>query len=76
MVDFSRTNLIKKFDINQDEKKDYAPVICDYLLNEFGLALVPSSDFGHSNAARMSLVLEETSFKEAVVKLILAINSN
>lgn len=75
MVDFSRTKIMEKFKTSENNVEDYSSDICNFLLNEYGLALVPSTDFGHPNSARLSLVLEEGPFTEAMFKLTSALNS-
>jgi aspartate aminotransferase len=67
-VDFSRTPMFEEK--YGDTSVDHSQEICEFLLDEFGIALVPSTDFGIKNAARLSLVLSEAPFMEAVDKLI------
>lgn len=67
VVDFSRTPVIEKYG---DPSEDHSQKICEDLLDQYGIALVPITDFGAKNAARLSLVLSETPFEEAIDKLI------
>jgi aspartate aminotransferase len=67
LVDFSTTPLFQRFAQEGDEgEADYATDICSELLEKHGVALVPTSDFGTPNCARISLVLEERPFSEAI----------
>jgi aspartate aminotransferase len=69
LVDFSRTPLMNKFKQNEEDPGDYATEICDLLLEKDGLVMVPGTDFGVKNAARISLVMESGPFEEAMSKL-------
>ena len=51
---------------NNAGEVDYSNQICSELLDNYGLALVPGSDFGMSNTARFSLVLPEKEFTAAM----------
>lgn len=51
---------------NRDSSKDHSEEICEKILDEAGVALVPGNYFGISNSARLSLTLEEGSFKDAI----------
>lgn len=66
MIDFSRTPMSKRF----EDSKDYSYLIADELLEKEGIILVPGTDFGIPNTARISLVIEEVPFREAVTKII------
>jgi len=50
-------------------EQDYSQKICEELLKEYGIALVPSDDFGIRNSARLSLTLSEGPFTEAIEQL-------
>jgi aspartate aminotransferase len=66
MIDFSRTPMFKRF----EDAKDYSSLIADELLEKEGIIIVPGSDFGIPNSARISLVIEEVPFREAIIKII------
>jgi aspartate aminotransferase len=66
-VDFSHTPMFEKF---ENPHIDHSQVICEEILERFGIALVPCTDFGIKNAARLSIVLSDRPFEEAVDKLI------
>jgi len=66
MIDFSRSQVFEKF----DQEVDQSYQIAEELLQKFGILVVPGSDFGIPNTARISLVLEEIPFQEAVTKLV------
>lgn len=70
MIDFSHSPLMDNYRKGPTDTTDYAVEICDDLLNNWGVALVPSTDFGTPNAARLSLVLEQAPFSEAVSLII------
>lgn len=65
MVDFSRTPMFERY----DQDKDHSNEIADKLLEE-GVLVVPGKDFGMPNSFRISLVLEEIPFQEAMIKLL------
>jgi aspartate aminotransferase len=71
MIDFSRTPMFKRFDPEQDHS--YA--ISDELLNNEGITVVPGSDFGIPNTARIALVIEEVPFQEAISKIVRYLNT-
>jgi aspartate aminotransferase len=68
MLDFTRMPFFERYKTENEE--DRAEEICRDILETISVALVPGSDFGYSNSARMSLVLEETPFEEAVTRLV------
>lgn len=70
MIDFSRTPMFNRF--NGDE--DHSYVIADELLNNEGITVVPGVDFGIPNTARISLVIEEVPFQEAITKIVRYLN--
>ena len=70
MIDFSRTPMFRRFEADQDHS--YA--IADELLNEEGITVVPGTDFGIPNTARISLVIEEVPFQEAIVRIVKYLN--
>jgi aspartate aminotransferase len=70
MIDFSRTPMFEKL----DHDKDHSYAIADELLNEEGITVVPGSDFGLVNTARIALVIEEIPFQEAVIKIVRYLN--
>ncbi len=70
MVDFSKAPIIEKFRKNKDDHKDYSMEICEELLENEGIALVPGKAFGLANTARLSLVLQKEPFSEAISKLV------
>lgn len=65
LLDFSQAPVMEKFKARSTQE-DYSFEICEELLDEYGLAMVPGVAFGCPNTARMSLVLEKEPFKEAV----------
>ena len=70
MIDFSRTPMFARFEID----KDHSYAIADELLNNEGITVVPGSDFGVPNSARIALVIEEVPFQEAISKIIKYLN--
>ena len=56
----------KRYQKEGDSQTDYSVKICEDLLDDYGLALVPGAAFGAPNTARMSLVLEKAPFVEAM----------
>lgn len=70
MIDFSRTPMFRRFEASEDHS--YA--IADELLNEEGITVVPGTDFGIPNSARIALVIEEVPFTEAIVRIVKYLN--
>lgn len=70
MMDFSSAPVIEHYRKDKDDHNDYAHQIAEDLLASEGVAIVPGTDFGIPNSARMSLVLESGPFTEAMGKLI------
>lgn len=70
MIDFSRTPMFGRFEAGIDHS--YA--IADELLNKEGITVVPGSDFGLPNTARIALVIEEVPFQEAISKIVRYLN--
>lgn len=71
MIDFSRTPMFKRFEADQD----HSYLIADELVNNEGITVVPGSDFGIPNTARISLVIEEVPFQEAIIKIVRYLNT-
>ncbi|MDB9786887.1 pyridoxal phosphate-dependent aminotransferase [Bacteriovoracaceae bacterium] len=65
LIDFSRTPIFERY----KSQGDCSSSICVDLLEEYGVAVVPGGDFGQPNSARMSLVIEEVLFREALERL-------
>lgn len=70
MIDFSRTPMFRRF----DSDGDHSYAITDELLEQEGITVVPGSDFGIPNTARISLVIEEVPFQEALTKIVRYLN--
>lgn len=70
MIDFSRTPMFQRF----ESDVDHAYAISDELLLNEGITVVPGSDFGIPNTARISLVIEEVPFQEAIIKIVKYLN--
>ena len=68
LIDFTRTPMFKRFEGQEDE--DHSDLISDELLSKEGVAVVPGHDFGMPNTARISLVIEEIPFQEALSKIV------
>ncbi len=64
--DFSKAPIMNKFKKSEDDTADYALEICEGLINEKGVVVVPGTDFGVPNSCRISLVLEKEIFSEAI----------
>lgn len=65
LLDFSQTPVFQKYKKEENDTTDYSFKICEDLLSDFGVAMVPGEAFGMPNTARMSLVLDRAAFKEA-----------
>jgi aspartate aminotransferase len=71
MLDFSRTPMISRF---EGDNEDHSYAIADELLQKEGITVVPGSDFGLANSARIALVIEEIPFQEAISKIVRYLN--
>ncbi len=74
MIDFSQTLVFERYAKNRTDKTDYSVLICEDILIELGVVIVPGSDFGMTNSARLSLVLHKEAFLEAMDKLVNFLN--
>lgn len=70
MIDFSRTPMFTRF----EGDGDHSHAIADELLYNEGVSVVPGSDFGIPNSARIALVIEEVPFQEAITKIVRYLN--
>lgn len=68
MLDFSRSPMFSRY-IEEHGEGDHSAAICQEILERHGVVLVPGSDFGLTNSARMSLTMEEVPFQEALERL-------
>ncbi len=66
LIDFGQTPAIDHYRSDKDDSADYSHQICDALLEDYGVAVVPGEAFGAPNTARLSLVLEPDAFREAI----------
>ena len=74
MIDFTQTPIFKKYAINRSASEgngivDYSVQVCEDILKDTGVVIVPGTDFGLPNSARLSLVLHKEAFSEAMSKL-------
>jgi aspartate aminotransferase len=76
MIDFTQTPVFKRFQKNKNDTTDYAMNICEEMLNTLGVVIVPGTDFGLPNSARISLVLHKEVFSEAILKIVHFLNDN
>jgi aspartate aminotransferase len=70
MIDFSRTPMFARLEPDRDHSFE----IADELLENEGITVVPGSDFGLPNSARIALVIEEVPFQEAISKIVRYLN--
>lgn len=75
MIDFSQTPVFERYSKNRKDKTDYSVQICEDMLNEMGVVIVPGTDFGMPNSARISLVLHKEAFSEAMDKIVQFLNA-
>jgi aspartate aminotransferase len=66
IFDLSKTRLANKIPAGEDQ----AAFLCEEILHQVKVAMVPTSDFGFPNGARISLVAETDIFAEAITKLV------
>lgn len=76
MIDFTQTPVFKKYQKDKSDKTDYAMKICEDMLNTLGVVIVPGTDFGLSNSARISLVLHKEVFSDAIGKIVRFLNNH
>ncbi|MFG1484976.1 pyridoxal phosphate-dependent aminotransferase [Halobacteriovorax sp. RZ-2] len=69
LFDFSSAPIINKFKKSDTDQADYSVEICEQVLEQKGVAMVPSGDFGLPNCARISLVLPKEDFRDAIVSV-------
>jgi len=69
LLDLKNLPVMENFSHGEDQG-DYATEICQKVLAEEGVALVPGSDFGAPNTARLSLVADNDVFSMAIDSLI------
>lgn len=72
-IDFSQFPIMEEYG---DTNQDHSVSICEKLLHEEGVALVPGGPFGVPNSARISLVSDKPVFKEAINKLLTHLTKN
>lgn len=70
MIDFSRTPMFGRFSSDKDSSHE----IAEELLQKEGIIVVPGSDFGIPNSARIALVIEEVPFQESISKIVRYLN--
>lgn len=75
MIDFSQTPAFERYSKDRKDQTDYSVQICEDILNELGVVIVPGTDFGMTNSARISLVLHKEAFSEAMDKIVHFLNS-
>jgi aspartate aminotransferase len=74
MIDFSQTPAFARYAKDRLDQTDYSVLICEDILNQLGVVIVPGTDFGMTNSARISLVLYKEAFSEAMDKLVRFLN--
>lgn len=70
MIDLSQTAVYEKYRKDKNDQTDYSMQICEDILKQTGVVIVPGTDFGLTNSARISLVLPKEAFTEAIEKLV------
>lgn len=79
MVDFSLAPVFKKYHTKTNvpvTNEDYSNQICQDLLEKYGVAIVPGTDFGLPNSGRLSLVMENNIFTKAIELLATFLNDS
>jgi aspartate aminotransferase len=76
MIDFTQTPVFKRFQKNKNDTPEYAMNMWAEMLNTGGVVIVPGTDFGLPNSARISLVLHKEVFSEAILKIVHFLNDN
>lgn len=68
LIDFQKTPLFSNYR-KKESDEDYSVKICEDLLENRGVAIVPGADFGVPNTGRISLVIEEAYFRESIQRI-------
>jgi len=68
MIDFSQAPVFQRF--KKDPHGDCSYEMCEEILNKYAVVIVPGSDFGLKNSARISLVLQKEAMQEAMEKIV------
>lgn len=72
LLNFERMPFFEAYEkrMSEEGKKDFSQEICEDILDQTGVALVPGAAFGFPNSARMSMTIEIAPFTEAMNRLI------
>ena len=73
LLDFSRAPMFERY---SQTEGDHSVEITEEILQKEGIVLVPGTDFGIPNSARLSLTIEEVPFTEAITKLVKYLNTS
>jgi aspartate aminotransferase len=76
MLDFSHSPMFAAYTKGSNDQSDYSAQICEDLLSELGVALVPGGPFGQPNTGRISLVLDKGPFAEGLEILFARMNKS
>lgn len=66
-IDLTQTPCFARY--KKEGVEDYSTIICEDILKDTSVAIIPALDFGIPNTARISIVLEEAPFTEAIKRL-------
>jgi aspartate/methionine/tyrosine aminotransferase len=66
LIDFMRTPYFKSKFPQHTRDQDVSQMICDDLFKQTNVAIVPGTNFGLANSARISLTLEWGPFDQAI----------
>jgi aspartate aminotransferase len=69
LMDFSKSPRFEKLKQNHPELNDFSDLMCEELLEDHAVAVVPGGSFGVPNSARLSLVSPKEYFAEAMEKI-------
>lgn len=69
LMDFTKSARFEKLRAEFKTEPDLSGQICEELLNDYGVAVVPGGSFGVANSARLSLVSPKEYFAEAMEKI-------
>jgi aspartate aminotransferase len=71
IIDFMRTPYFKKRFAQASRQEDKAKDICERLLEEQNVAIIPGTNFGAPNCARLSFTLDPELFEQACKRIAL-----
>lgn len=70
LLDFAKTPKFESLKSAHPNETEFSALVCEEILEQFGVALVPGDSFGIPNSARLSLVSPKDHFEEAMNRIV------